>query len=549
MSCKSPDKQDLVRIRPRPRYWKSVEELNGARGSSTEFPGGLPAPGDSGGSDATRRDFLSLMGFSVTAATMAACRAPTQHALPLPVGTDQLIPGVPAFYATTCGGCASSCGLLVRQRDGRPIKIEGNDESPLFGGGTCATGQATVLSLYDDERLRGPSVKGEAVSWPEVDRKVLESLEQSKASGRKIVLLTGTVNSPSTRQIIAEWSRRFPTFRHVVHDGVSLSAMRAANEQSFGEEVVPHYAFDKARVIVALEADFLGTWLSPVEFAHQYAQARKPTASPLLHVQIESGLSITGSNADVRVPVPPSELGAVAVALLARIAAKAHVAGVRDVPTSAEPRKLDEVADALWRAKGQSLVVCGSQDVNVQIVVNALNSLLGNVGQTVDIAMPSQQRQGDDAAVAELIADMSAGSVGTLILHGVNPLYDHPDAARFREGLGKVGLAVSLSGRRDETAAEVGAVCPDHHFLESWGDAEPVASYFSLLQPLIAPLFETRAAQESLLRWAGIAETDYHAHLRNFWKATIFPQQQELDDFEAFWDRSLGRGFVIMPPA
>jgi len=195
---------------------------------------------------------------------------------------------------------------VVKQRDGRPIKIEGNAESTLFGGGTCATGQATVLSLYDDARLRGPLWQGQPVKWPEVDRHVMDALREATSGKREIVLLSGTINSPSMRRIIAEWRTRYPNFRHVEYDPVSLSALRAANGQSFGRAVVPHYAFDKARVIVGLEADFLGTWLSPVEFARQYASNRKPEAVPALHVQFESGMSVTGSNADVRVAVPPS---------------------------------------------------------------------------------------------------------------------------------------------------------------------------------------------------------------------------------------------------
>jgi len=549
MSCKS-NKDDLVQLRTRPAYWKSVEELaGGRRGAGTEFPGGLPGPGSDGG-DATRRDFLSMMGFSLGAAGLAACRAPVQHAVPLPVGSDTIIPGVANYYATTCRGCASSCGLLVKQRDGRPIKVDGNPDSPVFGGGSCATGQATVLSLYDDERLRGPMVGDKAGEWEEVDRRVLEALEQSKAAGRKIVLLSGTINSPSTREILGEWSQRFPTFAHVTYDPLSLSALRAASQQAFGEAVVPHYAFDRARVIVALEADFLGTWLSPVEFSRQYARARRSLAEPLLHVQVESGLSITGTNADQRIPVAPSELGGVAVGLLARVATRARVGGVADLPGGANARKLDDIAEALWKHRGASLIVSGSRDVNVQIVVHALNVLLGNVGQTVDVTSPSLQRQGDDAAMAALVADMNAGRVGTLILHGANPLYDYPDAARFREGLRKVGLVVSLGDRRDETAAEAHVIAPDHHFLESWGDAEPVAGYFSLSQPLIAPLHATRAAQDSLLRWLG-TDPGYYTRLRAFWRASIFPRVTQKDqgdlDFDPFWDRTLERGFAVAP--
>ncbi len=523
------------------------EGLVQLRKSKDEFPGGLPGPSsDIPPSEGTRRDFLALMGFTLGAATLAGCRAPVQHAIPLLESSDQIVPGVASFYATTCGGCASACTLLVKQRDGRPIKIEGNDESPLFGGGTCATGQATVLSLYDDERLRGPLWQGKPSTWKEVDQRILAGLAAARKEKRKIVLLTGTLTSPSTREIIAEWSRSYPQFRHVVYDAVSQSALRAAHAQSFGQPVVPHYAFDKARVIVGLEADFLGTWLSPVEFARQYAAARKPEAPPSLHVQCESGLSVTGTNADMRIPVAPSDLGGVAAALLVRIAHKSGLVEVPDVVDPVESKMLDTIADALWVHRGESLVVSGSNDVAVQVVVATMNGLLGNVGQTIDLVHTSLQRQGDDIAMADLVAEMNRGEIHTLILHGVNPAYDYPDAKRFLQGLEAVSLSVSLADRRDETSSRIQAICPDHHFLEAWGDAEPVESRFSLAQPTIAPLFDTRSAQESLLKWMG-RETDHLTYLRGFWRAQLFPRQDQVDNFDAFWDRSLQRGVVDLP--
>jgi Fe-S-cluster-containing dehydrogenase component/anaerobic selenocysteine-containing dehydrogenase len=488
------------------------------------------------------------MGFTVAAAGLTGCRAPVQYAVPQVAGSDQMVPGVSNWYATTCGGCPSACSLLVKQRDGRPIKIEGNGESPLFGPGTCATGQATVLSLYDGERLRGPLWKGKPAKWPEIDRQVLDSLAAAGKTGRAVVLLSGTLTSPSTLEIVANWSRRQPNFRHVVYDAVSLSALRAANAESFGRKAIPHYAFDKARVIVGLEADFLGTWLSPVEFARQYAASRRSGEGFRLHAQFESGLSVTGSKADVRVPVAPSDMGAVAVALLRRIARKA---GVADVPAVPKPLPefaiLDAVAEQLWHHRGESLVVSGVADKSVQVVVNALNAFLGNIGKTVDLAHPSLQRSGDDQAMAELVDQMNRGEVHTLLLHGVNPGYDYADAARFLKGFDKLALSVSFSDRRDETSSRADAICPDHHFLEAWGDAEPVDSHFSLAQPTIAPLFDTRAAQESLLQWIG-NDSDYYTWLRTYWRRHMFPRQKELADFDTFWDRSLQAGVVTLAP-
>ncbi|HTE55260.1 MAG TPA: Fe-S-cluster-containing hydrogenase [Kofleriaceae bacterium] len=540
--CKGGKDQLVTLERRPPEYWKSPDELRGDTRPRGEFPGGLPAAGDHEG-EANRRDFLSLVGFSMAAASVAACRSPEQRAIPLPVAAEDMVAGVANYYATTCGGCASACSLLVKQRDGRPIKIEGNEASELFGGATCATGQATVLSLYDDERLRGPLWQGRGAPWKDIDARVVAALEVSRSESRQVALVTGTITSPSMRAIITRWSQRFPRFRHVSYDAVSASAIRAASMQARGRALTPHYRFDRARVIVGLEADFLATWLSPVEFARQYARGRRPDGPASRHIHFEAGLSVTGGNADQRVPVAPSDLGGVAVALLARIARRAGVAAVDSPPDPVDAAVLDSVADQLWLHRGESLVVSGRNDVAVQLVVDALNELLGNIGKTVDLDRPSLQRQGDDAAMAELIAAMNRGEIHTLILHGVNPVYDCADAAGFARGLHKVALSVSTSDRRDETGVAVHAVCPDNHFLESWGDAEPIASSLSLTQPIIAPLFDTRAAATSLLRWIG-DDTDPYTYLRAFWREQVFPRQSAVADFDAFWDASLERGVV-----
>ena len=530
-----------------PPHWKNLDELYGNSYSNAEFPGGLPSPDAAKPMDASRRNFLSLMGFSLVVAGLSGCRAPVQNAIPLVAGSDQIAPGVSNWYATTCRGCAASCSLLVKQRDGRPIKIEGNTASDLFGGGTCARGQATVLSLYDDERLHGPLWHGKPAKWKDVDRHILEALNAARGSEQRVVLLSGTITSPSTLDIIEAWRKQLPNFHHVIYDALSLSALRAAHNRAFGRAMVPHYSFHKARVIVSLEADFLGTWLSPVEFTRQYARSRRPEGSPSLHVQFESGLSLTGSNADVRVPVIPSQLGRVAVVLLARIAKKSGISDVPQLDDPIEPQKLDAIAAELWKHRGASLVVSGIQDVAVQDVVIAINMLLGNIGETIDIAAPSLQAAGDDAAMAELVEEMNRGNIHTLVLYGVNPAYDYPDADKFLKGLERTTLSISLSDRMDETSSHVHAVCPDHHFLEAWGDAQPVEGHYSLAQPLIAPLFETRAAQESLLRWAGVAQPNYYEYLREFWRKNLLPRQAQFQIFDSFWDDSLQRGVAVFP--
>jgi Fe-S-cluster-containing dehydrogenase component len=497
----------------------------------------------------TRRDFLTLAGFSVAAAAASACsRGAAQKAIPLLNQPEELTPGVPNWYATTCRGCSAACTLLAKTRDGRPIKIEGNAESALFGSGTCAVGQATVLSLYDDARLKGPLWHGQPAAWADIDAHVAGRLAAAIAAGKRVALVSQTMTGPATRRLLAEWSGR-PGFEHVVYDPVSFAALREATRASFGTDALPHYRLGAARVIVGIEADFLGTWLSPVEFTREYATRRRPEAAAPMsrHLQFESGVSLTGSNADVRVPIAPSQQSLVALGLLCRLARKRGDADVPDLRESGlDQRALDAAADDLWRARGESLIVCGANDVDTQILVHAANALLGNIGTTVDLDAVSMQRRGDDGALARLVDDMEAERVDVLILYGVNPVYDAPDGDRFRAAMARVGLRVSFADRLDETATHADIVCPDHHFLEAWGDAEPIASSCSLAQPTIAPLFDTRAAQDSLLTWLGRSH-DFYTYLRDVWRDTLFPAQTRYATFDEFWDHSLHDGVFAAP--
>jgi Fe-S-cluster-containing dehydrogenase component/anaerobic selenocysteine-containing dehydrogenase len=534
------------------KFWKSIDELRADHATQPEgrdcFAGQRAATGPPPAH--SRRDFLTLAGFSVAAAAMSACsRGRELKAIPFLNKPEELTPGVPNWYATTCGGCSAGCSLLVKTRDGRPIKVEGNSESALFGNGTCATGQATVLSLYDDERLKGPLWNGKATTWEDVDARVQDRLAAAVAAGKRVVLLSRTVLGPATRHLIGEWTSR-PGFEHVTYDAISFSALREATRTSFGVDGLPHYQFGRARTIVGIDADFLGTWLSPVEFTRDYARGRRPESPSGMsrHIQFESGVSLTGSNADTRIPIAPSDRGLVALGLYQRIARKHGMTDVPDVPEDVvDPRHLDAAAEDLWRSRHESLVVCGADDTAMQVIVHAINALLGNIGTTIDLDHPSLQRQGDDAAFARLIDDMEHGRIDVLVAYGVNPAYDYPQADRFIAAMGNVPLTVSCADRLDETAALAHAVCPDHHFLEAWGDAEPVASFFSLAQPTIAPLFGTRAVQDTLLAWLG-RPPDFYEYLRSVWRTALYPHQTRYASFDEFWDHSLHDGVFALPP-
>ena len=513
------------------KYWQSFAQLtddeNFRKAHKDEFKEELPFADfdDKGLLDAKspRRDFLKYLGFSTAAASLAACKVPVRKAIPYVEKPENVVPGVAKYYATTFVQDGEVVPAVAKVRDGRPIKIEGNELSSLTLGGTSPRMQASVLDLYDTYRLRYPRRKNgnnwvELPAYSQADTQIQNAL--AGLGGAPVVLLTSTVVSPATRQLITQFLGRYPGSRHVQYDAVSVSGMLQANEASFGRRAIPAYNFNRARTIVSIGADFLGTWLSPVEFARQYSAGRKinekaPAMSK--HYQLESLLSMTGANADERYTYRPSETGAVAMALLGA------VGGATPAVTLSDPKltqAIQKIGTELRSAGGNALVVCGSNDANIQQVVNAINSAIGAYGKTISWATPVTTKQGIDKDMADLVAQMNAGQIGAVLIYDANPAYDYHNAAQFAAGLKKCRLSVSFNEKMDETTELCQYALPTHHYLESWGDAEMRAGYISFIQPTIYPLFKTRPWQTSLLKWSGAAG-DWETYFRQYWTGRL----------------------------
>lgn len=523
------------------KYWKGLEELHNTKAHQeivkNEFGEELPFDESDSllGATTPRRDFLKYLGFTTAAATIAAsCEIPVKKAIPYVNKPEEITPGVPNYYASTYAVDGEYVPVVVKTREGRPIKIDGNTLSSVTGGATTAKVQGAVLGLYDTARLRYPTINGTETTWAELDKQVTAAL--GALSGQPVVLLSSTILSPSTKKVIGEFLAKYPGSRHVTYDAVSYSGMLLANEAAYGKKTLPSYHFENAKVIVSLGADFLGTWLNPAELSKGYGATRKinqekPEMSK--HFHFESTMSLTGANADERFTHKPSETGAIALALFSALG------GSVTAPAIADKRVADGIkkaAAALQANQGKALVVSGSNDVNVQLIVNAINNQIGANGTTIDWATTSGYRQGVDSDMVQLVTDLNAGSVGALLVFGVNPVYDYFDGKKFADGLKKAKLTVTFNDRKDETSELCKYAAPDHHFLESWGDAEGKTGYFSFTQPTIAPLFKTRAFEDTLLSWSGNTATNWVSYLKNEWMTKLGGQEA--------WDKTLQDGVI-----
>ena len=528
------------------KYWRSLEELNNPvefKKNEVKLEIDAKRAVVKKASGSSRRDFLKVLGFSVaTAAVVASCKRPVNKAIPFLVKPEEVTPGVANYYASSYFQGNEYCSVLVKVRDGRPIKIEGNDLSSVSRRGTSARVQASVLDLYDDARFKTPLKRGEATNWEEIDGYIPKKLTNLKDDNKKVVLLTSTIISPTTKKIIREFQQTYPNVEWLQYDAVSATGILKANELSFGKAFVPDYRFDKANVIVSFGADFLGTWLSSVEYTKAYAAGRKLMDKGDImnrHYQFETGMTLTGSNADVRFPIKPSEEKTILTALYYQLM---QAKGSMAITAPASPVDITGLAEDLLANEGSSLLVSGSNDVNTQVLVNAINNLLGNYGKTILTESALNTHAGIDDNFEQFITELKNKAVAGVLCWGVNPVYNHPQGNELKKLIEGAELSVSFSDRKDETTAACHWVCPEPHYLEAWNDAEPKSQIYSLAQPAISKLFDSRQVQESLMKWAGAETPNYYDYLKNNWGETLYRFQNKYSDSRLFWNDALQKG-------
>ncbi len=532
------------------KYWKGLEELNNTPEfvelNKHEFAEPIPIEDVLSGTGLTgktpRRNFLKTLGFGLGAVSLAACqKTPVHKSIPYLIKPEEVTPGVANFYVSSYNGQS----ILVKTREGRPIKIEGNPGDILGQGGVNAQTQASLLELYNANRLKGPMQDGGETAWSALDSFVKNELAAIKASGKQIRIVSSTINSPSSLRVINDFIAQYPTTKLVNYDPISLTGIIQANQNSFGKAVLPRYSFDKADVIVSFGADFLGPWISQAEHMRQYVSKRSHQAlegkKMSRHIQFESRMSLTGSNADTRIPVKPSEEGVALINLYNAISGTS-LPGSKKLSSAAADTAITLAAKELVAAKGRALVVAGSNDVAIQVLVNAINSLLGSYGTTIDLDNPSYQYKGNDAEMVALLNDMKSGQVGAVFFLNANPVYNYYQSSAFADALKKVRLRVSFADYADETASQCNVIATNSHFLESWGDENSVEGYYTIVQPTINPVYDSRKAEQSLLVWSDNPVKDYYTYVRNTWNTNILPQAGLAG--QNGWETLLQTGFV-----
>src|SRR3989440_6466052 len=521
-----------------------------------------------------RRRFLKVLGVSSAgAAALSACGIgpePTEKLIPYLIQPEDQIPGTATYYAMSCVECAAGCGLQVRVREGRAVELEGNPESPIIRGRLCARGQAALQGLYNPDRVIGPQIRNakgtfEAIDWDGAIQRL--GVKVREASGKGIVFLTGAEVS-SFGDLIDEWMRQVGG-RRLSYEPFSFDALRAGNRLAFGTAALPTYDFANAKYLLSFGADFLDTWLAPVEFQNGFSRshafdAGRP-ASMAKFVYVGPRLSLTGMNADEWIAARAGTEGTLALAMaqvivsqhLAKVPADAsRLAGLlaRHTPravaevTGVEEAAIIRLATEFANSKG-GLAIAGGMaaqypnGAEIVAAVNVLNYIAGAVGSLVkfgaDLAIG---RTNTFADLASLTSDMAAGNVALLFVHGANPAYSLPGA--FPQALGKVGYKVSFSSYMDETAAACDLILPDHHPLEQWGDSRPRAGVIALQQPVVQPVFDTRRTGDVVLRLAGRPGT-FQAYLQSKWRR----RQKTNADQQGMDALARGGVYAESPPA
>jgi molybdopterin-containing oxidoreductase family iron-sulfur binding subunit len=537
-----------------------------------------------------RRDFLKTVGISGSAALLDACSPENSEKLvPYLVPPEDIVPGIPAYYTTSCRECPAGCGMLAKTREGRVIKVEGNPRHPVGKGKLCIRGQASVQSLYNPDRFKGPLRRNEQgqlepIEWDQAEELLISRLTPLVAEGdQQQIAWMGRLMTGSMAGLIRQWLGSLGSERLLFYETFQYEALRRAAEKAFGRLELPQYHLQEAQFLISFGADFLETWRSNVEFTSDFHQMRstRPSDAPDNFVYLGSRLSLTGSNADWWIPLRPGSEAQLALSIAHSIMEQGlaldTAAGKEWIlpllspyspestqeSTGVEVSTVRELARRLCQkspslALGGGISASGEQAVSLELAVLLLNTLAGNVGKTVRFGTPSALDQlASYQEILDLVQEMDEGKIQILFLHHGDPVFTLPTSSGFSQSLGNVPFVVSFSSLPDETTPHADLILPDHHFLESWGDYSPRSGVMTIQQPAMQPVFDTKATADVLLSTAQkidslavqFIDSTYSERLYSHWDSTIRKTLNEETSWEEFWSEVLTSGGHFQEPA
>ncbi len=459
----------------------------------------------------SRRDFLKWVGFSTASVTLSACKGPVVKSIPYVVKPENITPGIPNYYASTMIDSFDIGSVLVKTREGRPIKIEPNFYSEFFNT-TSARIQSSLLSLYDEERLKNPSLKGKKSSWKEIDNYIIQNLKFLSKTKKDIIFLSSSFPSFSTKKLIQDFKKKYPRTKWVTYDPISYSKALDASEEIFGIRGFPIFDLNKSELIVSFDADFLGDW-SPENMAKFYVRKRNPEKNMMQHIQIESNMTITGANADIRLSRKPSEIKQMLIEIFQNIC-------LGKLP---KDKNAERIASLINKMGSKSVIFSDGDQESYELSF-LINQKINSHALQHDKYIFS--KESNDNKFKNFLKDLENENVGGLFIHNVNPIYSLPFSIyeKVKKCIKKIPLTVSLSMSKDETNEVMDVSAPIPHWLESWGDTYPVTNVYTLIQPTIQCIFNTRQFQDSLVIWSEIQEKNYYEYLKKTWEKNIIPK-------------------------
>lgn len=561
-------------------YWRSFKELY----NDPEFKDAVKhefsvsaeqAPDVNKMSGLSRRKFLALLSASAAVAA-AGCSNYKDKGLVVPYNQkpEEVVLGLPNYYASTCTGCSESCGILVKTREGRPIKVDGNPDHPVSRGKICTKGQASIMNLYNPERLREPMFSASRsnhtqTSWDEANKNILNSLKG--AAGKEIAIVTHTIVSPTLKKLLDEFKTAYPSAKVYSYEVFNDTPRVNAWFKSYGKRTIPALQLEKAKVIVSLESDFLGNEANQIENTRQFSSGRDIMSGKefnRLYV-IEGAVTLTGMNADYRIRLRTDAIEELVMALLNEFINKKKISGyaadgkVNSVLGSynldqvkakyfLDDKTVKNLVDDLAKNQGEAIVLGGDKlPESTHIAINLLNEVLGNNkiystdSEYVEMIPLSTVQE-----MENLASDMASGKVAVAVHFDSNPVFNLSPDYNYADALSKVPMVVTFTEQVSETSNASNYVLPIHNQLESWGDFKTRTGFAGMQQPIIAPLYNTRQKEAVLLMWKDPAkqynDKIYQEYIAENWEKNFYPTMGASAPFKKFWNSALHDGVVYL---